>query len=244
MAAVDPPLTDIGAIQAKKRGEKRREDENCAQPDIVLCSTLLRAVETALLIFAPQNDVIVSPHLEEVASSPSVEDLTAPPEGYLRQWAYSKQWLWLGNRFPQERRSLDPTLAVDHSTGQYPSRFRPSYDKFMTWLSRNLGTVARRAGVPPRTYWEDPERPLEIAVVTHGNYMRRFVENSAGIPRNMAEYRETGRYFPLATGEHPRISVEETFAGEPPPSLQVFRTASTASTSACGRDPRSPCSII
>ncbi|KAK3269407.1 hypothetical protein CYMTET_22148, partial [Cymbomonas tetramitiformis] len=68
----DPQLTNIGVEQAKRAGQVLRDTPGL-RPDIVLCSGLTRAVETALFAFGP-----LSPYGGSVFPVPCISEKRGP----------------------------------------------------------------------------------------------------------------------------------------------------------------------
>ena len=93
---VDPPLSDIGYRQAEVVGKSFAEE----QVDVVVCSHLKRAHETALAIASHHGlEPLVLPDLREVETYRDLDDGVSPAEALSEPY-----WRGVQERFPSERR--------------------------------------------------------------------------------------------------------------------------------------------
>lgn len=149
----DPPLTQWGQMQ-------NREDAhlihllNEIQPDAVLCSPLLRAIETAYWSTrgtSYKGKIYVIPYVGETPS--------AIPTNNPRSIARQKEKL---KKLGINVNKIDYTYVMPKTT-HADGYSNPSYRKFMNFLESNLFTFNKQKRTPT----------LNLIVVSHGSFLNR-----------------------------------------------------------------------
>jgi broad specificity phosphatase PhoE len=144
---LDPRLTNIGIEDLKLHRNLITENIN---PDYIFSSGLLRAIQTAQILF-PNSVINVAPHLLEhgfrKANFPSQPSLQLK---HLNQDKVKYKYLGKGNNldklFQNRKRQYD----------------RSDFKKFLKWLQKRV----------------DLNKNLNIAVVGHGNFIKQLLSNS------------------------------------------------------------------
>ncbi len=142
------------------------------KPSIVLSSTLLRAMETAKVLF-PEYKVYSVPYIGETAGVVTTPDNepTKPSEQNqvmrnLTQGQRHVIYSYLDERsdYPMDMGSLDREFSR-----RGKSLSKPDFDKFLRWLEKWLPTAKE---------WNEryENRKFTIVVVGHSNFMRKFMQ--------------------------------------------------------------------
>lgn len=160
---LDPHLADIGIQDLESYRKGVRKEIN---PDYVFSSSLLRAIQTAQILF-PESTVNVSPYIGEhgvgLGSRPS------KPSDQLRYLNRDKvKYLYLGKE--DELNSLDRLFK-----NRRPRYCKPSFEKFLKWLQRRIPL----------------DKDLSIVVVGHSNFMRHML-NDLGMSNSSEKINNVG----------------------------------------------------
>lgn len=150
----DPFLSDIGIEELQ--GYRYVLYTNRIRPDYVFSSSLLRAIQTAQILF-PDKVVNVSPYISETHTADSTENEPTLPS---RQLKYLKRenvrYLYLGSG-AEDLDTLFNNRKPDYDT--------PDFDKFLKWLTNKLKISL------------STKKRLTIVVVGHGNFMQKMLIN-------------------------------------------------------------------
>ncbi len=154
----DPPLTQVGLTNG--RAQAREPSVRRIKPDLVLSSTLVRAVETALTVF-PGKRVSVAPFVKEVGWGGENAPSTV---------SYQHAIIKADVKVPVDR--VDYRFVTVPDSDQL-DRSSGDLSKFLLWLQNHLPTLMYLNRVATG------KRSINVAVVSHGTYMRNFL-SSAG----------------------------------------------------------------
>ena len=150
----DPPLTEWGAAM-NKSDPGLAELINKIEPDIVICSPLLRAIETAY--WSTRNTkykgkIYVVPFIGEMPNK--------LPTNNPRTISNQKEKL---KKLSVKLSKIDFSY-VKPGNKETNGYFMPSYKKFIEWLQSQLFT------------FEHTGRVLKVIAVSHGTFLRRSLE--------------------------------------------------------------------
>jgi broad specificity phosphatase PhoE len=160
---LDPHLADIGIRDLQRYRNTIRKDIN---PDYVFSSGLLRAIQTAQILF-PESTVNVAPYIGEhgisLGSTPS------KPSEQLRYLNPNKvKYLYLGKQ--DRNNNLDRLFK-----NRKPRYCKPNFQKFLNWLKRRITL----------------DKDLSIVVVGHSNFMRHML-NDLGMSNSSEKIMNAG----------------------------------------------------
>jgi len=161
-AVIDPALSDAGKAQAAEAGENLA---SVSKVDLVLCSCLLRAQETALLVFASQSVVYAVPHICEE---------TMQGFKWLPSWliGLADKWQPRAKQQVALRQEVGEATAARLSYAWTPTQAEcgpADWSEFLSWLwaREEVQDILKRkltADARPR-----------IAVVSHGNFLKQVL---------------------------------------------------------------------
>jgi len=154
----DPKLADIGIRDLENYRSRVRKEVN---PDYVFSSSLLRAIQTAQILF-PEATVNVAPYIGEHGIG--LSSVPKPPSEQLRYLNPDKvKYLYLGRDVVgHEGRDVvgHEHVSLDKSFKNRKDKYREtSFKKFLIWLEKRIPL----------------NRDLTIAVVGHSNFMRSML---------------------------------------------------------------------
>jgi len=151
----DPLLTDCGAHRSKLAAEGLRES-----PDLVITSSLLRAMETAAFMY-PNATIVPVPYISENGfGADNTPKLLEAQLDTLRTAVVSKRSALSIDR-------LDLQWMRNHPPFSDTARSTPNWSYFKKFMAENL---------LPTLPAELRKRELTIAMVTHSNFMRAIPE--------------------------------------------------------------------
>lgn len=161
--AKDARLTDIGMAQARvanKKFFKRYE-----KFDMICCSQLRRAMETAELLFAGiHKDIYVLPYVCEVrhliGKVTGLNNQTVPTDWMQRRAEVANKFNWM----------FFETLKIDGYAEASVDNFYKRLLPLMVYMLKR-----RKEGGPLRDLGTS-RRPIRIAIVSHQRYMRRVMD--------------------------------------------------------------------
>jgi len=160
---LDPHLADIGIKDLERYRKIIRKDIN---PDYVFSSSLLRALETAQILF-PESTVNVAPYIGEHGIS--LGSIPSKPSEQLRYLNPDKvKYLYLGK---EDRINTLDTLFKNRK----PKYCKSSFQKFLKWLKKRIPL----------------DKDLTIAVVGHSNFMRHML-NDLGMSNSSEKIMNAG----------------------------------------------------
>jgi broad specificity phosphatase PhoE len=210
----DPPLNNMGVNQTIQLA---KEIDFSKGIDIIACSTMLRAQETANYLFPKsKKPIFIFPYIKEQGSTAG-NQVSTPTE--------QKTWLGeLSSRF-------DYRFVVEDS-GNFIPRYveKSSLSEFLKWLGEKLPDLCKLMKIK--------KKHIKIFIVTHSNFLKRFVSvTHADKPYNTGVTIQEYVYckgilqslkFPLVTTFFPRDTHEKSksegvvFKGVKPLANEIF----------------------
>jgi broad specificity phosphatase PhoE len=182
----DPQLTNYGIMNIETAAQPFLEEQK-VQPDIVLSSTLLRAIQTAHFLF-PKEKVYVAPYIRE--SGPGFDNIADRPQAQMNNFvAGQKQYNAFVKHYNKKARRKLRTVHVDWNrfgdntpvpvsyrfvnggVGQvtWKEAQKVDYDKFiMDFIEKKIIPMLVFGGPQKKTYL--------IAVVGHSYFMRENIK--------------------------------------------------------------------
>ena len=179
----DPLITQIGL----ENSQRLAGTLNLPHIDMLICSTLMRTMETAHHMFPRINPIYVYPYIAEIGRSPSNTPLTSltDPQGidhfkdFIRFLKYEKKY---------QDRYLPAELKEKLNRQQAEGRFiatRSDIDKFVQLLGKTMHLY-----IPHMR----EKKEINIVVVTHGGVIRRFLKPGKR-GEEMGKVRNNGIYL-------------------------------------------------
>lgn len=159
----DPKLSNVGVDDLI--GYKSEIDKLISNPTYVLSSNLLRAIQTARILF-PEKTVIASPYIGE--NGFGLDNKPSAPSNQLK-YVSNVDYKYLdegGGKLVGELDRLFKNRSKDYD--------KPDFGKFLKWLGRVV--------------LQKDDREVNLVVVGHSNFMRKFL-----IDEKMAEKKIKGK---------------------------------------------------
>lgn len=158
--AKDAKLTDIGISQAIVANKKLFDRHS--KYDMICCSQLRRAMETAELVFSGINkDIYVLPYVCEIrhlaGRVTGFDKQTVPTDWMIRRAEVVKKFNWL----------FFETLKIDQYAAASVNDF---YKRLMPLMVYTLKKQKKLVDLGSE------RRPIRIAIVSHQRYMRRILD--------------------------------------------------------------------
>ncbi len=168
-------------------------------PDLIVCSQLIRTMETAYLLFydklmADNSKFFVSPYISEFESSLSYEEPHSPKETLIRfhrfQSYLEESGLYEVHPIQLEYIKKNPSINSGNSIKNANSinnenwldnYFKPSSDadNYELFISQILPFLIQKVLIK-----EPGKREIKIAVVCHANYIQRHVTKTSRFKMN------------------------------------------------------------
>ena len=168
----DPRLSRVGKVDIVTR-----EKERVKQPDLVLCSSLYRAMETAALLFPQQQQIFVAPFLRERSIGP-----TNYPLSIAEQKARNDSW--------HSRVCYD---FVSHQGEFMDNATASDWPAFETWFNQTWATLLHKTGVEIQR-WMESSTPLHVAIIGHSYFIQHYFVRDPPKPAHLALYRIPYKY--------------------------------------------------
>jgi len=150
----DPFLSDVGIGDLE--GYRKVIHQNHIRPDYVFSSSLLRAIQTAQILF-PDKVVNVSPHINETHTVELPENEPSKPSRQLKYLNHEHvKYLYLGS-------GAEDLDTLFHNRNKHYDT--SDFEKFLKWLTYKLKISL------------NTKKRLTIAVVGHGNFMQNMLIN-------------------------------------------------------------------
>ena len=156
----DPPLSEYGIEKSKQA--LNNLDKQCF--DIVMSSTMLRAIETAIYMYVKDKNC----KSQVVYPVPFIKESALGLDNKISE-TLQKQKKALGD----EKRFVDYRFV---ETADEPAKWRSNandidFNKFLSWLAKHINVLKELAGKP------DADE-LDIAIVTHSHLMKKVFRDS------------------------------------------------------------------
>jgi broad specificity phosphatase PhoE len=168
----DPRLSRVGQADIALR-----KKDLVQQPDLVLCSSLYRSMETAALLFPQHNPIFVAPFLRERSRGP-----TNYPVSISEQKARQDPW---HKRVCYAFVSHQGTFTEQATASDWPA--------FETWFNQTWATMLHKAGQDIQQ-WVGSTKPLHVAVIGHSYFIQHYFDQDHAKPAHLALYRIPYKY--------------------------------------------------
>lgn len=168
----DPRLTRVG-----QKDIATRQKALVQQPDLVLCSSLYRAMETAALLFPKQRHIFVAPFLRERSRGPTNYPVSIPEQKNRKAPWHSKvcyDFVSHQGEFTQEATASD-------------------WYRFETWFNQTWATLLHKVGLSPQK-WMGTSQTLHVAIIGHSYFIRHYFDQPSAKPAHLALYRIPYKY--------------------------------------------------
>jgi broad specificity phosphatase PhoE len=152
---LDPPVSHFGAVDIESIPKSK-----FPKPDIILTSCLLRAIETASIVFPTQQKISVVPFVKEFGSTAGNMPSTI-----------NKQRVALLERFTKYHASsrVDYTLVQKTANNFIKEAYSSDFPMFVVWLEKMLPYLMTINNVSRQ------KKKIVITIVTHSNFMAKFL---------------------------------------------------------------------
>jgi len=178
----DPPLTNYAI---KDIIEARGEIHDLGEPDIVMSSVLLRAIQTAHYMY-PNKTVYVAPFIKEIGFG--IDNKPDDPRTQTEKFQQAKKDY---NRYAEKRglplaesrASLDYRFVTGKEDTSHDAegwkKYRVSwklaqevhYKTFLVWLEKVLPFIAKANEIPDK-------KDINIAIVGHSSFMKKAIKSA------------------------------------------------------------------
>lgn len=167
LVEVDTPLTNYGVNSAQARAGE------ILPSDVWLCSTMLRAVETALYLSygthaARDRPVVSVPFAAEVNGHTGRTVSSGESYPPLHKW-WLDNYVWSG-----ASGAVDYRFVATEDQQRFLEEQDGSLDRFLRWLGENLDALLDLSGVPR------DKSHVVVSLVSHGNWIRRALKQKTG----------------------------------------------------------------
>ena len=167
----EPPLTLKGVKDTIRARDSIPEEFK--NPDIVLSSVLIRAMQTAHFLY-PDKNVYVAPYIREIDFGNS--NRARPPTEQTNEIAMQNYYLMKRGIIPYEERKFRPNYRFVVRSSGYGMKWEDAqeinYDKFIFWIEKSLPELLRMEKSDVIN-----KNKIVIAVVGHSSFMQKYIHS-------------------------------------------------------------------